>query len=150
MQEMAHRAMNTYHTHRIQFCEIWWAEAGLMGSQEDISSELTRKSWPEIATKILVCMTSVVTMKFSAHFFSFSIIYQPFFQILYALIVSLCLGRRFLCLKSAHTSFFYNGQTRSVKSSLSACHLAWFIEHVPSGSEGLVWGQAKGHQWAYP
>jgi len=65
MQEMAPGAINTSRTHRIQFCETWWAEAGLMGSQEGISSELTRISWSEIATKILVCMTAVVTMKFS-------------------------------------------------------------------------------------
>jgi hypothetical protein len=35
-----------------------------MGSQEDISSELMRKSWVEIATEILVYVTSVFTMKF--------------------------------------------------------------------------------------
>lgn len=38
-----------------------------MGSQEDISSELMRIYWSEIATKILVCMTSVVTVKFSTY-----------------------------------------------------------------------------------
>jgi len=36
-----------------------------MGSQGDISSELMRESWLEIATKILVCMTSVFRIKFS-------------------------------------------------------------------------------------
>jgi hypothetical protein len=56
MQEMGHRALNTNLTLRIQSCEIWWAEAGLTGSQEGISSALMRKSWSEIATKILVCI----------------------------------------------------------------------------------------------
>jgi hypothetical protein len=57
MEEMALKALNTNLTLRIQFYETLSAEAGLMASQEGIFSALMRKSWLEIATKILVRST---------------------------------------------------------------------------------------------
>jgi Nidogen-like. len=43
---------------------------------------------------------------FDMLFFSLSIIYQPFLQILYFLSVSLCLEHRFIYFKAVHTSSF--------------------------------------------
>ena len=69
------RALNRDLTLRIQFCEIWWAEAGLTGSKEDISSALMRKLWLGTATKILVYMTCVFTVNFSAFLFNAPVLY---------------------------------------------------------------------------
>jgi hypothetical protein len=64
MEEMVLRASNTNLTLRIQFYETSLEEAGPTDSQEDISSELMRKSWLEIVTKISVCSSFLFVMFF--------------------------------------------------------------------------------------